>query len=240
MQNIKIHLPANLDPLLFAYRANGPIEDTMSAALHLSLTHLENKNTCARILLIDSSLAFNTILPQQLVDKLRTLNPPWWALQGCILNPSLSVLLTLDCSAKFNNNHIIKYPHDTTFVGLIYDEDESSEVRWSTNKPREMIIDLKNIHPNHYPPLTNSGSVVEGVNTAKFWGYIWLLTWHSATTPQLSLTRLNSASTPPQTEESRHPHPSHDHLLLRNYWKHTQFPGLATAKQKKGTDWTGK
>lgn len=47
-----------------------------------------------------------------------------------------------------------------------------TKVKWSTDKTKDMIIDLRKIHPNRHPPLTTSGSVVEGVNTAKFWGYI--------------------------------------------------------------------
>ncbi len=67
---IRSCLPTNLDPLHFAYSANRSTEDGISTLLHLTLTHMENKNTCARILLMDFSSAFNTILPQQLVERL--------------------------------------------------------------------------------------------------------------------------------------------------------------------------
>ena len=40
--------------------------------LHLTLSHLEQKNTYAKLLFIDFS-AFNTIIPQQLVEKLQLL-----------------------------------------------------------------------------------------------------------------------------------------------------------------------
>ena len=73
MQHIKSCLPANLDPLQFAYRTNRSTEDAISTTLHLTLSHLEKKNTYARILFIDFSSAFNTIIPQQLVEKLRLL-----------------------------------------------------------------------------------------------------------------------------------------------------------------------
>ncbi|KAF7649075.1 hypothetical protein LDENG_00147890 [Lucifuga dentata] len=73
MQHIKNCLPANLDPLQFAYRTNRSTEDAISTTLHLTLSHLERKNTYARILFIDFSSAFNTIIPQQLVEKLRLL-----------------------------------------------------------------------------------------------------------------------------------------------------------------------
>ncbi len=41
--------------------------------LHTALSHLENKNTYVRMLFVDYSLAFNTIVPATLVAKLQTL-----------------------------------------------------------------------------------------------------------------------------------------------------------------------
>ncbi len=41
--------------------------------LHLALTHLENKDSYVRMLFIDFSSAFNTIIPQQLINKLNLL-----------------------------------------------------------------------------------------------------------------------------------------------------------------------
>ncbi|KAL0197539.1 hypothetical protein M9458_006079, partial [Cirrhinus mrigala] len=41
--------------------------------LHLALTHLENKYSYVRMLFIDFSSAFNTIIPQQLINKLNLL-----------------------------------------------------------------------------------------------------------------------------------------------------------------------
>ena len=73
MQHIKKCLPADLDPLQFAYRTNRSTEDAISTMLHLTLSHLEQKNTYARLLFIDFSSAFNTIIPQQLVEKLQLL-----------------------------------------------------------------------------------------------------------------------------------------------------------------------
>lgn len=70
MQHI---LPVNLDPLQFAYRLNRSTEDAISTTLHLTLSHLKQKNTFARILFIYFSSAFNTIIPRQLAEKLRQL-----------------------------------------------------------------------------------------------------------------------------------------------------------------------
>lgn len=68
---IESHLPVNMDPLQFAYRPNQSTDDNISTLLHLIPNHLEDKNTYARILLVDFSLAFSSILPQQLVEKLQ-------------------------------------------------------------------------------------------------------------------------------------------------------------------------
>ncbi len=66
-------LPASLDPLQFAYRSNRSTDDAIAFSLHAALSHLENKNTYVRILFVDYSSAFNTIVPATLVAKLQTL-----------------------------------------------------------------------------------------------------------------------------------------------------------------------
>ncbi len=66
-------LPASLDPLQFAYRSNRSTDDAIAFTLHTALTHLENKNTYVRMLFVDYSSAFNTIVPATLVAKLQTL-----------------------------------------------------------------------------------------------------------------------------------------------------------------------
>ncbi len=66
-------LPASLDPLQFAYRSNRSTDDAIAFTLHTALSHLENKNTYVRMLSVDYSSAFNTIVPATLVAKLQTL-----------------------------------------------------------------------------------------------------------------------------------------------------------------------
>ncbi|KAK0155268.1 Retrovirus-related Pol polyprotein from type-1 retrotransposable element R1 [Merluccius polli] len=70
MQHIKSVLPPALDPFQFAYRTNRSTDDAISATLHSALTHLETKDTYIRMLFIDFSSAFNTIISQQLIHKL--------------------------------------------------------------------------------------------------------------------------------------------------------------------------
>ena len=54
-------LPDSLDPLQFAYRANRSTDDAI--ALHTALSNLNQRNTYVRMLFIDYSSAFNTIVP---------------------------------------------------------------------------------------------------------------------------------------------------------------------------------
>uniref|UniRef100_A0A3B3I122 Reverse transcriptase domain-containing protein n=1 Tax=Oryzias latipes TaxID=8090 RepID=A0A3B3I122_ORYLA len=65
-----------LDPLQFAYRANRSVDDAINLALHFILQHLDSPGTYARILFVDFSSAFNTILPSLLQEKLLQLNVP--------------------------------------------------------------------------------------------------------------------------------------------------------------------
>ncbi|TWW53895.1 hypothetical protein D4764_0015580, partial [Takifugu flavidus] len=57
----------------YAYRKNRSTEDAVSTALHSVLSHLDNKDTYARMLFIDFSSAFNTVIPSKLITKLRDL-----------------------------------------------------------------------------------------------------------------------------------------------------------------------
>ena len=73
MAHINSILPDTLDSLQFAYRPNRSTDDTISIALHTLLSHLDKTNTYVRMLFIDYSSVFNTIVPTKLMTKLRTL-----------------------------------------------------------------------------------------------------------------------------------------------------------------------
>ncbi len=67
-------IPATLDPLQFAYRPNRSTDDAISQVLHSSLTHIDSKyGNYVRLLFIDYSSAFNTIVPTKLAVKLSDL-----------------------------------------------------------------------------------------------------------------------------------------------------------------------
>ena len=58
----------------FAYCPKRPTEDAISNTLHSVITHLDQKDTYARILYVDFSSAFNTNIPQKLMKKLLLLS----------------------------------------------------------------------------------------------------------------------------------------------------------------------
>ncbi|XP_073669588.1 uncharacterized protein [Paramisgurnus dabryanus] len=70
MKHVKSVLPINLDQHQYAYRENRSTEDAIVTVLHKALTHLDKGKTYVRLLFVDYSSAFNTIIPNQLVTKL--------------------------------------------------------------------------------------------------------------------------------------------------------------------------
>jgi hypothetical protein len=79
---VKDHITSNLfgtlDPLQFAYLPNRSTDNAISIAMHTALSHLDKWNTYVRMLFIDCSSSFNTILPSKLIIKLVALGliPP--------------------------------------------------------------------------------------------------------------------------------------------------------------------
>ncbi len=65
-----------LDPLQFAFRANRSVDDAVNMGLHFILQHLDRPGTYVRILFVDFSSAFNTIIPDTLQNKLTQLSVP--------------------------------------------------------------------------------------------------------------------------------------------------------------------
>ncbi len=74
-----------LDPLQFACRANRSVDDAVDMGLHYVLQHLDRPGTYVRILLVDFSSAFNTIIPNLLLPKLTQLSVPTSICQ-CIIS----------------------------------------------------------------------------------------------------------------------------------------------------------
>lgn len=120
----------------------------ISFTLHQAPSHLERKNAYVKIKFIGS--AFNSIILQQLINQLNLL----------VLNNSLCIWI-LDfvtgrpqsvhvghntssaehrtaLNAKFSSN-LIKFADDTTVVGLISNNDETTERKWH-NCPNAVVI----------------------------------------------------------------------------------------------------
>jgi hypothetical protein len=66
MAHINTIMPETLDPLQFAHHSQQMMHST-------ALSHLDKRNTYLRMLFIDYSSAFNTIVPSKLITKLQTL-----------------------------------------------------------------------------------------------------------------------------------------------------------------------
>ena len=73
MANINTIMQETIDQLQLAFRPNRSTDDALSIALHTALSHLDKRNTYVRMLFIDFSSAFNTIVSSKLITKLRTL-----------------------------------------------------------------------------------------------------------------------------------------------------------------------
>ena len=86
-----------LDPYQFAYRAT--VEDAVSITLYNVLNHLDSPNTYVRMLFIDYSSAFNTILPCKLYFKLKDM----FGFNNGLCNWILDFLLNRPQKVKFNN-----------------------------------------------------------------------------------------------------------------------------------------
>jgi hypothetical protein len=67
---LRMQIPHDLDPHQFAYKNKRSIEDVLCITNHEILKHLEQKKTYARILFLDYSSAFNTIVPSILHKKM--------------------------------------------------------------------------------------------------------------------------------------------------------------------------
>ena len=126
------------------------MDNAIAIALHTALSNLGKKNTYVRMLFIDYSSAFNTIVPSMLIIRLWALglNPDLcnWVLDFLTGGPQVvkvgnntstflllntgapqgcllrPLLLSHDCVAMHDSNSIIKFADDTTEVGSDYQQ----------------------------------------------------------------------------------------------------------------------
>lgn len=64
LAHIQKTIPETLDPLRYAYRPNMLNSDAI-AAINYCFSHLENKDSCIRMLFVDYSSTFNTAPPKK-------------------------------------------------------------------------------------------------------------------------------------------------------------------------------
>ncbi|KAL0150808.1 hypothetical protein M9458_053890 [Cirrhinus mrigala] len=196
IHNIKTSLPNTLNLLQFAYRPNRSTDDAISSTLHLALTHLKNKDSYVRMLFTDFSSAFNTIIPQQLINKLNLLGLNTslcnWILDFLTGRPQLCAqpasLHTADprlhCQVQLQPHHNHKFADDMIAVGLIsnnnethYRDEMAQLAEWcgtnnlslTVSKTKEIVMDFRRNSVDH-PPLTSHSSTVERVSSTKFLG----------------------------------------------------------------------
>ena len=107
MAQINTIILETLDPFQFAYRTNRSTDDSISIALHTALSHLEKRNTYVRMLFIDNSSAFNTIVPSKLITKLMTLG-----LNASLCNWILDFLMGRPHVVRVGNNTYATLTHN--------------------------------------------------------------------------------------------------------------------------------
>ncbi|KAI4898113.1 hypothetical protein NFI96_015382, partial [Prochilodus magdalenae] len=190
MTHIKATIDVTVDPHQYAYRRNRSTDDAISSVVHTALTHLEQKDSYVRMLFVDFTSAFNTMIPQTLTDKLSL---TWSALFSLQLGPGLPDQQAAVCC------HIVKFADDTAVVGCITNCDESGyrqEVEhlegWcrknnlciNIKKTKEMIVDFRRGRHAHLP-LHVGGSAVEVVSSYRYLGVHLSnnLTWSKTTLP---------------------------------------------------------
>ncbi|KAK7881961.1 hypothetical protein WMY93_028135 [Mugilogobius chulae] len=155
----------------------GQIEAEMmpSPTFYIPLSHIWIRagGGYVRLLFIDYSSAFNTIVPQRLTQKLGELGLS-------------STLCLWDCTATKTSNAIVKFADDTVVIGLISNNNEAAyfeEVAllstWckennlviNVSKTKEIVVDPRRGKGRmHQTQLNINGSTVERVPTYKYLG----------------------------------------------------------------------
>ncbi|KAI5101429.1 gastrula zinc finger protein XlCGF28.1-like [Silurus meridionalis] len=223
MRHIKTQLPPSLDPMQFAYRPNRSTDDAISTTLHLALTHLDNKDSYVRMLFIDFSSAFNTIIPQHLIEKLNLLGLNTslcnWILdfltgrpQAVRIGNSISSTTTLSTGAPQGCvlspllftllTHDCAPRHSSNHI-IKFADDTTVVGLISKNDEEEMVVDFRRAQSDQ-SPLIIDGSSVEIVHQILPWcssGLTWSLNTSSITKKAQQrlyfLRRLRKAHLPP-------------------------------------------
>ncbi|KAL0163622.1 hypothetical protein M9458_039375, partial [Cirrhinus mrigala] len=188
-----------LDPLQFAYRANRSVDDAVNMGLHYIPQHLDKPGTYARILFVDFSSAFNTIIPDILQIKLSQLSVPTSICQWITsfltdkqqlvsLGKLTSGTRTISTGAPqgcvlspllfslYTNDCTSKDPSMTPqssvssgMVTNLLTDRSHNNLELNTLKTVEMTVDFRR-KPPALTPLTIMNSTVAAVDSFKFLG----------------------------------------------------------------------
>ncbi len=145
--------PCYFGPSSVFYRPNRSTDDAISHIIHSSLTHIDSKNgNYVRLLFIDYSSAFNTIVLTKLAVKLSDLGLNTslcdWIQDFLTGRPQVvkmsqftsnSITLNVgapqgcvlcpqlyDCLSSHSSTSIVTFADDTVVLGLIYNNDETA------------------------------------------------------------------------------------------------------------------
>ena len=200
LAHLKTKLSPTLDPYQFAYRQNRSTENGITTVLHPALYHLNLCYTYVRLLFIDFSSAFNSIIPSKLINKLRVLciNPLLrnWILDFLTNRPQHVRLDKLVSQTLILNTGLPQgcvlspllyslFTHDCSLFHASNRKSDSAyreEVRhlaeWCSNNnlalntstTKEIILDSRRNRIGTHRPVHMNGEEVERVTSFKFLG----------------------------------------------------------------------
>ncbi|KAI3367002.1 hypothetical protein L3Q82_009630, partial [Scortum barcoo] len=158
-----------LGPLQFAYKPNRSTEDAIALTLH---TALSQRDTYVRMLFIDYSSAFNTIVPSKLITKLRDLglNTAFydWILNFLTGRPqAVRMGSTTSSTLTLNTRRPPGLDDETAY---------REEVKSPDSKTKELIVDFRRkAERRTYAPLCINRTTVERVSSFRLGSQF--LTW---------------------------------------------------------------
>ncbi|KAI3352102.1 hypothetical protein L3Q82_020924, partial [Scortum barcoo] len=150
-------------------RPNRSTEDAIALTLHTALSHLDQKDTYVKMLFIDYSSSFNTIVPSKLVTKLRDLGLNStlcdWILNFLTGRPQ-AVRMGSTTSSTLTLN-IRRPPGLCAQPSAVLPD---NNLHLNVSKTKELIVDFRRRQREEHAPLSINGTTVERVSSFRFLG----------------------------------------------------------------------